>query len=50
MERVLFIINFPAEIWKNIKYEFKETFQKFGANLLNSLHFMNFFEKILGFS
>ena len=32
------IINFPAEIWKNIKYEIRETFQKyFGAKLLNQI-------------
>ena len=38
MERGLFIIKFPAEIWKNIKYEIRETFQKyFGAKLLNQI-------------
>ena len=32
MEQIFFIIEFPAEIWKNIKYEIRETFQKyFGA-------------------
>ena len=36
MERILFIIKFPAEIWKNIKDEIREVFQKyFAANLLN---------------
>ena len=38
MEQILFIMNFPAEIWKNIKYEIRETFQKyFGAKLLNQI-------------
>ena len=38
MERILFIIKFPAEIWKNIKDEIRETFQKyFGAKLLNQI-------------
>ena len=27
MERILFIMKFPAEIWKNIKYEIRETSQ-----------------------
>ena len=36
MERILFIIKFPAEIWKNIKDEMRQTFQKyFAAKLLN---------------
>ena len=29
MELILFIIKFPAEIWKSIKDEIRETFQKF---------------------
>ena len=38
MERILFRIKFPAEIWKIIKYEIKEIFQKyFGAKLLNQI-------------
>ena len=38
MEQILLIINFPAEIWKNIKCEIRETFQKyFGAKLLNQI-------------
>ena len=38
MEQIWLIINFPAEIWKNIKYEIRETFQKyFGAKLLNQI-------------
>ena len=38
MAQVLLIINFPAQIWKNIKYENRETFQKyFGAKLLNQI-------------
>ena len=38
MERVLFIVKFPAEIWKNINYEIRETSQKyFGAKLLNQI-------------
>ena len=38
MEQNLFIIKFPAEIWKNIKYEIRETFQKyFVAKLLNQI-------------
>ena len=38
MERILFIIKFPAEIWKNIKDEIRETFQKnFAAKLLNKI-------------
>ena len=33
MERILFIIKFPEEPWKNIEDEIRETFQKyFGAN------------------
>ena len=28
MERILFIIKFPAETWKNIEDEMRETFQK----------------------
>ena len=32
------IIEFPAKMWKNIKYEIKETLQKyFGAKLLNQI-------------
>ena len=38
MERILFIIKLPAEIWKNIKDEIREIFQKyFGAKLLNQI-------------
>ena len=38
MEQILFVIKFPAEIWKNIKYEIRETFQKyFRAKLLNQI-------------
>ena len=38
MERVLFIIKFPAVIWKIVKDESRETFQKyFGAILLNRI-------------
>ena len=38
MERILFIVKFPAEIWKNINYEIRETSQKyFGAKLLNQI-------------
>ena len=38
MERILFIMKFPAEIWKNIKVEIKELFRKyFGAKLLNQI-------------
>ena len=37
-ERILFIMKFPAEIWKNIKYEIRKTSQKhFGAKLLNQI-------------
>ena len=36
MERMLFIIKFPAETWKNIEVEIRKTFQKyFGAKLLS---------------
>ena len=39
MERILFIMKFPTKIWKNIKYEVRETFPKyFEANLLNRIH------------
>ena len=39
MERILFIKTFPAEIWKNIKYEISETFQKYlEVNMLNQIH------------
>ena len=38
MEQILLIIKFPAKMWKNIKYEIRETFQKhFGAELLNQI-------------
>ena len=38
MERILFIIKFPAETWKNIEDEIRETFQKyFGAKFLNQI-------------
>ena len=38
MERILFMIKFPAEIWKNIKDEIRETTQKyFGAKLLKQI-------------
>ena len=38
MERILFIMKFPAEIWENIKYEIRETSQKyFRAKLLNHI-------------
>ena len=29
MERILFIIKFPAETWKNVENEIGETFQKY---------------------
>ena len=36
MERILFTIKFPAKLWKKIKYEISETFQKyFGAKVFN---------------
>ena len=39
MERILFIKKFPNEIWKNIKYEIREIFQKYlEANMLNQVH------------
>ena len=38
MEQKLFVIKFPAEIWKNINYEIRESFQRyFGAKLLNQI-------------
>ena len=38
MERILFIIKFSAETWKNIEDEIRETFQKyFGAKFLNQI-------------
>ena len=38
MERILFIIKFPAETWKNTEDEIRETLQKFfGAKLLNQI-------------
>ena len=38
MERILFIIKFPAETWKTIEDEITETFQKyFGAKLLSRI-------------
>ena len=38
MERILFIMKFPAQIWKSIKDEIKEIFRKyFGAKLLNQI-------------
>ena len=38
MERILFIIKFPAETWKTIEDEIRETFQKyFGAKLLSRI-------------
>ena len=38
MERFLFEIKFPAETWKNIEDEIRETFQMyFGAELLNQI-------------
>ena len=40
MEQIWLIVNFPAQIWKNIKNEIREIFQTyFGAKLLN--HFDN---------
>ena len=39
MDRILFTKQFPAEIWKNIKYEIRETFQKYSeANISNQIH------------
>ena len=39
MERILLIKNFPAEIRKNIKYEIRETCQKYlEANTLIQIH------------
>ena len=39
MERILFIYKFPAEIWENIKYEIRGTFEKYlEDNLLNQVH------------
>ena len=47
MEQTLFIKKFPAEIWKNIKYEIRETFQKyFGAKLLNQIDFFVKIQKV----
>ena len=38
MERILFIIKFPAETWKNIEDEIREIFQTFfGAKWLNQI-------------
>ena len=38
MERILFIIKFSAETWKNIEDETRETFRKyFGAKFLNQI-------------
>ena len=38
MEQILLIIKFAAEIWKHIKNEIREIFQKyFGAKLLNQI-------------
>ena len=39
MERILFIMKYPAEVWKFIKDEIKETFQKyFGAKLVSQIN------------
>ena len=39
MERILFIKEFPAEMWKNINYEIRKTFTKYlEANLFNQIH------------
>ena len=39
MERISFINKLPAEIWENIKYEIRKTFQKYlEVNLLNQIH------------
>ena len=36
MERILFIMKFPAEIWKNIKYEIRETSKGFWSQIVES--------------
>ena len=39
MVRILFVKKLPSEIWKNIRYESRETFQKYlKVNLLNQIH------------
>ena len=49
MERISFINKLPAEIWENIKYEIRKTFQKYlEVNLLNQIHnVINYIEQSL---